>query len=167
MVLVMVVLGVWASAAAAGQVWYEYYKDGDVPGTVWVQVNMDPVDYAPCDECVLPDWSQVHVSPAPVWPTSPPYTGGSIQYDATGAFVRGDGYSRILILELGTTYQVSDMTTRRTALAWDVLQDGTHECTGVTGCTYEVADYAPFTIDPQTVPADDKSMSDIKLQYQK
>lgn len=165
--LTMVTL-VWCSTARAGEISFVYDHDGDHPGTVWITVTMDPIDWGPCDECQLPDWSEIHVSPAPLQPapwTGSSYPGGSIEFDESGAFVDGFGYQRTLILDTATVYEVTAAVTLRQGLAVEVLIDGTRECQSEVGCVHEVTDYPALIIDPLTVPAAAESFSGIKSRY--
>ena len=165
----MVLVGGWSFTACAGTVSFEYYQVGAEPGSVWVLVHMDPVDWGSCSDCLLPDWSRIHISPAPLQPdpwSGSSYPWGSIYYDETGAYVHGDGFSRMLVLDVATSYLVTDAITRRGGFAMEMSLDGSWFCSGAVGCTYEVTDYAPMEINPITVAGDDQSFSTIKARYQ-
>lgn len=160
----LALLCAWAVSASCGTISFAYADDGPEPGSVWVDVQMDPVDWGPCTECLYPDFARIHLSPAPIHTgTGVSYPGGqTILMTETGATVSGDGYSRRVLLDVSTTYTVSDALTRREGS--ELGQGGS--CTfGGTGCLYEVTDYPVLEIVPITVSSDAGSFSVIKARY--
>ena len=154
--------------ALAGEISYEYSSDGDDPGTVWVDIRMDPIDWGSCTECLMPDWSSIHISPAPIDPTpgTGSYPGGQwLNLDATGGFLHGDGFTRRILLDAGIIYRITEAITRRQAQEIELDIYGNEFCNGQIGCTYEVTDYAELDVEPLTVTIDPGSFSVIKARY--
>lgn len=175
-ILALLLFGGRTPNASAGTLSIEYYQDGEEPGTVWVLVTMDPIDPAPCDmSCPHPDFSELHVSPAPLhsapwsetqWVWGWSYPGGYVNFDETGAIVSGDGWSRILVLDRETSYTLSGAMTRRSSMGQILRHDGSMECApDEPGCDHYVYDYPEKQFVPQAVGARESSFSTMKAGY--
>lgn len=153
----------FASVADAGTLTLEVGDPGPEPGTVWILVSLDPVDWGPCQECLLPDRSEVHVVPAPVHGSGGSYPRGQfLVLDETGGTVRGDGYVREILVDLAQSYTINAASTTRSGFVTGI--DGS--CTGdLVACTYTVTDYPEADIGVGAVATEPTSFTTIKSEY--